>query len=91
MVAHLFNPSIWEEEAGRYLWAQGQSDVQSELQSQSYIETLSMKLAKYLTNIFIRQTQMANRHMKRKININFWGNSSHNENHITAARKGDKS
>ena len=37
MVAHTFNPSTQEVEAGRSLWVQGQPGLQSELQdSQDY-------------------------------------------------------
>lgn len=44
-----------------------------------------MKLAKYFTNIFIRQTQMANRHMKRMININCYEEiKTTGKYHITA-------
>ena len=45
VVAHAFNPSTWEAEAGRYLWFQGKPGLQSEFQDrlQSYRETLSWK------------------------------------------------
>lgn len=29
MVAHFFNPSTWEAEAGKTLWVQGQPDLHS--------------------------------------------------------------
>lgn len=45
-MAHAFNPSTQEAEAGRSLWLWGQLDLQSELQdSQSYIKTPTLKKA----------------------------------------------
>ena len=45
VVAHTFNPSTWEAEAGGFLWGQGQPGLQSKFQDspQSYRETLSWK------------------------------------------------
>jgi hypothetical protein len=38
MVAHAVNPSTWEAKAGRLLWVQGYTGLQSEVQdSQGYI------------------------------------------------------
>ena len=44
LVAHAFNPTIWEAEAGRCLWVQRQPGLQSDFQdSWCYRETLSPK------------------------------------------------
>ena len=44
VVVYTFNPSTWEAEAGRSLWAWGQPSLHSELQaSQEHRETLTKK------------------------------------------------
>jgi hypothetical protein len=46
VVAHTFNPSTWEAEAGRFVSSKGQPGLQTEFQdSQGYRETLSQKKA----------------------------------------------
>jgi hypothetical protein len=43
-VVHIFNPITWEAEAGRSLWSQGQSGLQSQFQArQGDSEILSRK------------------------------------------------
>jgi hypothetical protein len=52
MLVHMFTLSTWKAEAGRSLWIQSQSGLQSEFQdSQSYTETPCLEKPK---NLYIK-------------------------------------